>query len=132
MVERAAARAVQQGDSVSVVVIRLAEAMFRPGLTQRLAAQIRAHLRAAEPAGALTEGEIAALLFDTGPDQARAVIARLRRIANTLDEGATLASATMGVAWRSGGTAYETPLVAAARENALERVAGSADSPRLQ
>jgi len=131
-VERAAAHAVEQGDSVSVVVIRLAEAMFRPGLTQRLAAQIRTHLRAAEPAGALTEGEIAALLFDTGPDQARAVVARLRRIAHTLDEGDTLASATMGVAWRAGGTAYDTPLVAAARKNALERAAGSAESVRIQ
>lgn len=132
VVERAAAHAVDHGDNVAVLVIRLDEAMFRPGLTQRLAAQIRTHLRAAEPAGALTEGEIAALLFGTGPDEARAVVARLRKLAPSLDEGASLTTAAVGVAWRTGGTPYDTPLVAAARRNALDRAWASTDSARIQ
>jgi hypothetical protein len=132
VVEEVAEHAVRSGGSVSVVVIRLGAAAFRPGAAHRLAAQLRAHLRASEPAGALAEGEIAALLFDTTPEQARAVISRLRRLAESLDEGEALASATMGLAHSAAGSVYDVPLVLAARQDALRTGAGIASSERIQ
>jgi hypothetical protein len=119
VVEEVAQQTVRSGASVSVVVIRLGDAALRPGAAHRLAAQIRSHLRAAEPAGALTEGEIAAVLFDANPDQARAVMARLRALGASLDDGAALTSAAMGFAHCAPGSVYDTPLVPAARQDAL-------------
>jgi hypothetical protein len=121
LAEELAEHTVRRGGNVSVLVIRMPADAFRRGTTSRLAAQLRSHLRAAEPAGALTDREIAAVLVDTNPDQARAVIARLRRLAAHLDEGAALASAAMGVAHREGGSPYDSPLVIAARQDALRR-----------
>jgi hypothetical protein len=89
-------------------------------------------LRAAEPAGALAEGEIAAVLFDANPDQARAVISRLRVLASTLDDGEALASAAMGVAHRAAGSVYDTPLVLAAREDALRSANDTSSRGRIQ
>jgi hypothetical protein len=132
VVEEVAEHAVRSGGSVSVVVIRLGAAAFRPGAAHRLAAQIRAHLRASEPAGALAEGEIAALLFDTTPEQARAVISRIRRLGESLDEGEALASAAMGLAHSAAGSVYDVPLVLAARQDALRTGAGIASSERIQ
>jgi len=125
VVEEVAERTVRGGSSVSVLVIRLGAAAFRPGAAHRLASQIRSHLRADEPAGALAEGEIAAVLFDTNPNQARAVIARLRRLGENLDEGAALTAATMGVAHCAAGSVYDTPLILAARQDALRAESGT-------
>jgi hypothetical protein len=127
VVEEVAERTVRGGSSVSVLVIRLGAASFRPGAAHRLASQIRSHLRADEPAGALTDGEIAAVLFDTNPHQARAVVARLRRLGENLDEGAALTAAAVGVAHCAAGSVYDTPLILAARQNAL-RAEGGGDS----
>ena len=127
VVEEVAQQTVRSGGSVSVVVIRLGTATARPGVAHRLAAQIRAHLRAAEPAGALTDGEIAAVLFDTNPDQARAVVARLRALGASLDDGAALTTAAMGIAHCAPGSVYDTPLVLAARQDAVR--SGGAISP---
>jgi hypothetical protein len=132
VVEEVAQQTIRSGGSVAVVLIRLGAAAFRPGAAHRLAAQIRTHLRAAEPAGALTEGEIAAVLFDTNPDQARAVIARLRRLGDSLDDGAALASAAMGLAHCAAGSVYDTPLIIAARQDALRSAGGSASGDRIQ
>ena len=132
VIEEVAEQVVRGGGSVSMLVIRLGATSFRPGAAHRLAAQIRAHLRAAEPAGALTDGEIAAVLFDTNPDQARAVMARLRRLAANLDDGDALASATMGLAHRAAGSVYDTPLIIAARQDALRRAADGAPGTRIQ
>ncbi|HWF84962.1 MAG TPA: hypothetical protein VG222_08955 [Vicinamibacterales bacterium] len=132
VVEEVAEHTIRSGGSVSVVVIRLGAAAFRPGAAHRLAAQIRSHLRAAEPAGALTEGEIAAVLFDTNPDQARAVIARLRRLGDNLEGGAALTSASMGLAYRAAGSVYDTPLILAARQDALRTEAGVEPGERIQ
>jgi hypothetical protein len=132
VVEEVAEHTVRSGASVSVVVIRLGAAAFRPGSAHRLAAQIRSHLRAAEPAGALTEGEIAAVLFDTTAEQARAVIARLRRLGENLDEGAALTSAAMGVAHLAAGSVYDTSLILAARQDALRSLGGADAGQRIQ
>jgi len=132
VVEEVAEQTVRNGSSVSVVLIRLGGQESRPGAAHRLAAQIRSHLRAAEPAGALAEGEIAAVLFDANPDQARAVISRLRVLASTLDDGEALASAAMGVAHRAAGSVYDTPLVLAAREDALRSANDMSSRGRIQ
>jgi hypothetical protein len=130
--EEIAQRTVRNGGSVSVVVIRLRDGDIAPGAAHRIAAQIRPHLRAAEPAGALDDGEIAALLFDANPDQARAVIARFRRIGGTFEEGEALASAAMGVAHMAAGSAYDAPLIAAARKDALRAGANVRNSTGRQ
>jgi hypothetical protein len=67
------------------------------------------------------------VLFDTNPHQARAVVARLRRLGENLDEGAALTAATVGVAHCAAGSVYDTPLIIAARQNAL-RAEGGGDS----
>jgi hypothetical protein len=132
VVEEVAQQTLRSGNSVSVVVIRLGGGEFRPGAAHRLAAQIRSHLRATEPAGALTEGEIAAVLFDTNRDQARAVISRLRGLGSSLDEGEALASAAMGVAHCAAGSVYDVPLVLAAREDALRSANDVSSGGRIQ
>jgi hypothetical protein len=132
VVEEVAQQTLRSGNSVSVVLIRLGGGEFRPGAAHRLAAQIRAHLRAAEPAGALTEGEIAAVLFDTNRDQARAVITRLRGLGSSLDDGEALASAAMGVAHCAAGTVYDMPLILAAREDALRSANDASHRGRIQ
>jgi hypothetical protein len=132
VVEELAQQTLRNGNSVSVVVIRLAGGEARPGAAHRLAAQIRAHLRAAEPAGALTDGEIAAVLLDTNRDQARAVISRLRGLGPTLDEGEALASAAMGVAHCAPGSVYDMPLVLAAREDALRSANDASPGGHIQ
>jgi hypothetical protein len=132
VVEELAQQTLRSGNSVSVVVIRLAGGEARPGAAHRLAAQIRAHLRAAEPAGALTDGEIAAVLLDTNRDQARAVISRLRGLGPSLDEGEALASAAMGVAHCAPGSVYDMPLVLAAREDALRSANDASPGGHIQ
>lgn len=132
VVEDVVQRTVRNGASVAVVVIRLAGGEVRPGVTHRLAAQIRSHLRAAEPAGALGEGEIAAVLFDANPDQARAVASRLRRLGSTLEDGEALESAAMGIAYCAAGSDCETPLVLAARQDAIRSTRKRSDVGRIQ
>jgi hypothetical protein len=128
LVEEAVQNTIRSGASVSVVVIRLGE--VRPGLAHRLAAQIRAHLRAAEPAGALADGEIAAVLFDASADQARAVVNRLRNLGPSLEDGDALMTATMGIAHCAAGSTADMPLIVAARQDALR--SASHDSRRGQ
>jgi hypothetical protein len=132
VVEEVAQQTVRSGGSVSVVVIRLGEGAFRPGAARRLATQIRSHLRAAEPAGALTDGELAAVLFDTNPDQARMVVNRLRALGSSIDDGEALASATVGVAHCAPGSVYDTPLIVAARQDALRSSDDASPSGRIQ
>jgi hypothetical protein len=118
VVEEIVRQTVRSGSGVSVLVIRLA-GVREPGIAHRLAAQIRSHLRAAEPAGALGDEEIAAVLFDANPDQARAVVSRLRALGPTLDDGDALMSAAMGVAYCAAGSVHDTPLLDVARQDAL-------------
>jgi hypothetical protein len=132
VVEELAQRTVRSGASVSVVVIRLGDGGLRPGAAHRLAEQIRSHLRAAEPAGALTDAEIAAVLVDTNPDQARAVIRRLRTLGATLDDGEALASAAMGVGHCAAGAAFPTSLILAARQDALRSGGSTSARGRTQ
>lgn len=129
MMEEVAAEAIDRGWSVAVVVIRIEQGVFHPGLTHRLAGQIRAHLRAAEPAGALTDMEIAALLFDPKPEEVPAVIARLKRLGPSLADGEVLASASMGFAHRSAGAPHEVSVVAAARREAAKKGASPSARP---
>jgi hypothetical protein len=132
VIEEVTSQTLRSGGSVSVVVIRLAASGARPGAAHRLAAQIRSHLRAAEPAGALTDAEIAAVLFDANADQARAVMARLRGLGASLDDGEALASAAMGVAHCGAGAPCDTSLIVAAREDALRSGRANSSLGRLQ
>jgi hypothetical protein len=124
-----AAHATALGTGVSVLVIRLADTLFSPRLTHDVAAWVKSHLRALETAGTLTEGEVAALLYDTTPEQASAVVARLRRVANEGDVGDALRSAAIEVAHCPPGVAYRPSVLAVARERAAHR---SGVSPTIQ
>ena len=98
--------------------------MANPVLTHRLGAQVKAQLRAAEPAGALADGEVAALLYETTPAQATAVVARLRQAISAGAEGEALRAATIETAYCAAGTKYDASLLTAVREKAAGRPAG--------
>jgi len=124
-----ASHATALGTGVSVVVIRLPDALFNPRLSHEVAAWVKSHLRVLETAGVLTEGEVAALLYDTTPEQANAVVARLRRVANEGEIGGALRSASIEVAYCPPGTPYRPDLLNVARERAAHR---SSTSPTIQ
>jgi hypothetical protein len=124
-----AAHATALGTGVSVLVIRLADTLFNPGLTHDVAAWVKSHLRALETAGTLTDGEVAALLYDTTLEQASAVVARLRRIADLGDVGEALRSASIEVAYCPPGVPYQPAVLAVARERAAHR---SGAGPTIQ
>jgi GGDEF domain-containing protein len=117
VLDHAASQSAAQGVTVSVVVLQLPEGGRRADLTQRLASRIRPNLRAGEPVGALTDGEIGMLLYDCAPDVVPAVLSRLRDSIGSGDGGATLESAAVGVAHcPPGSTPHQ--LVRAARAEA--------------
>jgi hypothetical protein len=113
---RVAAQASESGSSVSVLVIRLMDPDLPPGLAHSLAARVKSHLRAPEPAGALADGEVAALLYDTTPTQAGAVVARLRQVIETGAEGEALRSASIEIAHCPAGAPFEPLLSPATRD----------------
>jgi hypothetical protein len=121
VIEHAGAQAVKRGTSVSVLVIRIGEETFRPGLTHRWAARIRTHLRAAEVVGALNEQEIGVLLYDIDSEQSRSVAGRLHHVLESDRGDDQLQAPLIGVAHYEAGSAWERSAVTAAREDALGR-----------
>ena len=124
-----ASHATALGTAVSVVVIRLPGTLINPRLTHDVAAWVKSHLRVLETAGVLTEGEVAALLYDATLEQANAVVARLLRVANEGDVGGALRSASIEVAYCPPGTPYRPDILTVARERAALR---SSTSPTVQ
>jgi hypothetical protein len=119
VVQQMTSDAARRGSRIAVLVIRLRDDAVLPGTAGRLAARIRPYLRAAEPAGAVTDREIATVLFDATAQQAEAVVERLRRLGHAQDdERAGLATAAFGVAHAEPGGEPDIPLLTAARNDA--------------
>jgi hypothetical protein len=114
VLEQAASQSTAQGVYVSVVVIRPPDG--HQDLARRLAAPLRANLRAGEPVGLLGSDEVGVLLYDCTADAARTVMGRLRRVLEP-QAGDLLGAATVGIAdCAPGGAASQ--LVRTARQNA--------------
>jgi hypothetical protein len=121
VVERVAARTVQEGGDVSVVVMIVAGAAFQPGLLHRYVAGIRGQLRPSDLAGTLSESEIAVLLPETSAADAAVVAARLRERLEDRGAAGDPVSASIGIASCRVGSSMEESVVRAAREDAARR-----------
>jgi hypothetical protein len=112
-----ARQALESGAPVTAVVLSFGDAVSRPGATQVRIGRIREQVRAADLVGRLTEGEIGMLLYDAPGTHAGAVVARVRRMLQTVGEPASPVS--IGVASRSPGEAMAARVAQEARDAAL-------------
>ena len=116
VLERAVRNAVQDGITVTAVVISFADATLRPDVTQARAVRIRQHLRGGDLVGRLGEGEVGVLLYDTAGDQAEALVVRVRQLLER--DGVPLASVFIGMATRQPGDVTVNALAQDARQRA--------------
>jgi len=126
-----AGHALEQGSTVSVIVMLMAEAASVPGLTQQWIARIRATMRGSDIVGMLGEGEVALLLHDTGRERADAVARRVVKMLDTTRYPSPIVAT--GVASRAPGGAGGAGLVGEARSDAMLRATASLiHDPRSQ
>jgi hypothetical protein len=119
MLDRFARQALEGGTPVTAVVLSFGDAVFRPGITQTRIGRIREQVRAADLVGRLSEGEIGMLLHDTPGGHANAVIARVRRVLQTVDDPASAVPMSIGIATRTPGEPIAVRVAQEAREAAL-------------
>ena len=119
MLDRFAQQAIDGGTPVTAVVLSFGDSVFRPGITQTRIGRIREQVRAVDLVGRLNEGEIGMLLHDTPGDRVNAVIARVRRVLQTVDESVSGSPVAVGVATRTPGEATAVRVAQEAREAAL-------------
>lgn len=120
IIERTAARTIEEGADVSALVISVDAGPLPPGVLHRWAAQLRARLRGSDVAGTLSEREIGVLLPGTGPVGAVAVGTRIQQRLESDDEETPFA-AVIGLASRAPGSTIGGSIVQAAREDASRR-----------
>jgi len=125
LLERFAQQALASGTPVTAVVLSFRDAVFRPGITQTRIGRIREQVRAADLVGRLSEGEIGMLLHDTAGRHASAVVARVRRILQTVDAPGAALRVSIGIATRSPGEPTSVTLADEAREGALRHADAS-------
>ena len=100
--ENFAAQALSRGVAVTTIVVRAPAAREVPGLVHRWVTSVRGYMRASDIVGVLSEGELAVLLHDAGPEHASRAAARITAVvAATPDAGAV----TVGIATRHPGDA---------------------------
>jgi hypothetical protein len=116
LLQRAAREALERGSPVAVVILLIREAASLPGSTQQWVAGIRGQLRASDVAGMFGEGEIGLLMHETGPDQAREVAARLRKVVGGEPGDQAI---LVGVASRMPGQGSVESIVQDARADAV-------------
>jgi GGDEF domain-containing protein len=116
VLERAVRNAVQDGITVTAVVISFGDATLRPDVTQARAVRIRQHLRGSDLVGRLGEGEVGVLLHDTAADQAEALVVRVRQLLER--DGVPLADVVIGMATRQPGDVTVNALAQDARQRA--------------
>ncbi len=118
VLERAARDAVQGGIPVTAVVITVGDTATRPDVTQARVVSLREHLRGGDLVGRLGDGDVGVLLQDTAASQARAPMARVRRLLER--EGVPSAQVTIGVASRNPGESVTGALAQEARQRARD------------
>jgi hypothetical protein len=118
-VERAARQALEQGDSVALLVLSFgADILFRPGAAQERIVRIRGQMRAADLVGLLGAQEIGILLRETPDRQVRAVAGRLRSLIDA-GEDASSTGIRVGLASRSPAAPAIETLVQDARDQVI-------------
>jgi len=116
VLERAVRNAVQDGITVTAVVITFGDARLSPDVTQARAVRIRQHLRGGDLVGRLGDGEVGVLLHDTAADQAESLVVRVRQLLER--DGVPLASVFIGMATRQPGDMTVNALAQDARQRA--------------
>jgi hypothetical protein len=115
ILERSARQALDGGVPVTAVVLSFSDGVFEPGGTQVRVGRIREQVRPADLVGRIDDGEIGILLLETDADSARAVAARLQRVAQT-DTLRGHLPAAVGLASRRPADAISRALTQEARE----------------
>jgi hypothetical protein len=123
VVERVAARAIDEGASLSVVLFRLTDGAVRGPAVRRWVSQVRGQLRPTDLAGLVSESEVAVLLTDTGPEHARVVVDRIRQRVDSDEELMGVVPLSVGIASCSAEQPIRGSVLRAAREDAARRTA---------
>jgi len=124
VVESVAEQTVRHGSPAAVVVIAVADAVFRPGLLDRWVGEIKGLLRASDLTGILTEREIGVLLLDADAGDAAAVVTRVCRHLKSDVDVAELPGTFIGLASREAGAAAGESILDAARDYLHHACAG--------
>jgi hypothetical protein len=99
-VENFAGQALSRGDAATTIVVRAPAARDIPGLVHRWVASIRGYMRASDIVGVLSDGEVAVLLHDAGPEHAARAAGRVTAVVAATPEAGAV---TVGMATRQPG-----------------------------
>lgn len=121
IIERMTARAVEEGDSLCVVLLRVGDGAVRGHAMRRWVADIRGQLRPTDLAGLVNENEVAILLADTDLPNAAAVVSRLRRQIDANDQLVGLAPVAVGIVC-SADRPVPGSVLRAARDDSERRI----------
>jgi hypothetical protein len=118
--DQLAAEALDAGQQVSVIVasVDATATAVPPGFAQTWLGATRAHLRAGDFAGILSDTEIAVLLCDASPEHAALVSSRLKQLIESQDGTGLSLRTAFGMTTRLPTSPFEGSLVGVARAGA--------------